>query len=411
MGQGLLRRVLILSTVTCMETVWQHELFTNMPHRTSMIVHGSRETRYLAIKEDVDFYILNHDGLWVPGVVDALLARQDIDLIICDEASVMRNSKTKTYHAMKQLLQPNHKLWMLTGLPCPNGPTDAFGLGHLVSPSRLPKYFTRWQADTMVQLNQFKWVPKPGAADKVFNALQPAIRFRKEDCLDLPPVIHLDRQVNLSTEQSKAYKTMRENLFIQQAGEPITAVNAAVKLGKLLQICCGTVHTDVDTYAPLDSTPRLEALKEAIDEANAKVVVFVPYTGALRQVAKYLETEGYTVGIVDGSVTGRKRTEVLNAFTQRTDPHVLVANPETASHGLNLTVADTFLWFSPIHSLDIYAQANERGNRPGQKNSMRIIHLGGTSLEWGVYRVLQRKNQDQQGLLDLYVQEMKGLEI
>lgn len=407
-NQGLVRKVLILSTMTCMETVWQHELFTNLPHRTSMIVHGPRETRLLTIQEDVDVYILNHDGLRVPGVVDALLARDDIDLIIVDEAAVLRSSRTRTYHEMKRLLQPQHKLWMLTGLPCPNGPEDAFGLGCLVSPSRLPKYFTRWQAETMVRLNQFKWVPKPGAMAKVFDALQPAIRFKKEDCLDLPPVIRMNRQVALSAEQEKAYRTMREKLFIQQAGEPVTAVNAAVKLGKLLQICCGAVHTDVNTYATIPCEPRLKALKEAIDEANAKVVVFVPYTGALRAVAKWLEAQGYSVGVVDGGVTGRKRTEVLNAFTRRTDPHILVANPETAAHGLNLTVADTFLWFSPIHSLDTYAQANERGNRPGQKTAMRIIHLGATPLEWGVYRVLERKNQDQQTLLGLYIQEMQS---
>lgn len=407
MNCGLVRRCLVLSTMTCMETVWQHELFTNLPHRTSMIVHGTQQTRLLTIQENVDVYILNHDGLRVRGVVDALLERNDIDLIIVDEAAVLRSSRTKTYHAMKQLLQPNRKLWMLTGLPCPNGPEDAFGLGHLVSPSLLPKYFTRWQAETMVKLNQFKWVPKPGAMGRVFEVLQPAIRFKKEDCLDLPPVIHMNRQVNLSAEQEKAYRTMREKLFIQQAGQPVTAVNAAVKLGKLLQICCGVVNSDVGTHAAIDSTPRLLALKEVIDEANAKVVVFVPYTGALRAVAKWLEAQGYSVGVVDGSVTGRRRTEVLNAFTRRTDPHVLVANPETAAHGLNLTVADTICWYSPIHSLDTYAQANERLSRPSQRNSVRIIHLGATPLEWGVYRVLEKKDSQQQGLLELYVQEMQ----
>lgn len=407
-NQGLVRRVLILSTMTCMETVWQHELFTNLPHRTSIIVHGTQQTRLLAIQEDFDVYILNHDGLRVRGVVDALLARGDIDLIVVDEAAVMRSSRTKTYHEMKRLLQPNHKLWLLTGLPCPNGPEDAFGLGQLVSPGRLPKYFTRWQAETMVKLNQFKWVPKPGAMGRVFEVLQPAIRFKKEDCLDLPPVIRMNRQTNLSQEQEKAYRAMREKMYLQQQGQPVTAVNAGVKLGKLLQICCGVVNSDVGTHVAIPCEPRLKALKEAIDEANAKVVVFIPYTGALRAVAKWLEAEGYSVGVVEGSVTGRKRTEVLNAFTRRTDPHVLVANPETASHGLNLTVADTIIWFSPIHSLDTYAQANERTSRPGQKNSVRIMHLGCTPLEWGVYKILEKKGSAQQGLLDLYVKEMQS---
>jgi SNF2 family DNA or RNA helicase len=202
---------------------------------------------------------------------------------------------------------------------------------------------------------------------------------------------------------------MKEKLRIQQMGEPITAVNAAAKLSKLLQICCGSVHTDVDTYASLDTAPRLKATKEAIDEDNAKVIVFVPYTGALWQVAKFLE-QYYTVGVINGSVTGGKRTAVLNAFTREPNPHVLVANPDTASHGLNLMVADTMIWFSPIHSLDIYRQACERMARPGQKNHMRVVHMGCSALEWGVSKVLQGKDDQQQSLLDLYKQELKTVD-
>lgn len=409
MNEGLVRRAVVLSTMTCMEIVWQQELFSNMPWRTAIVVHGTRTTRKLAIEEDVDVYILNHDGLRVPGVVESLLARGDIDLLIVDEAAVLRNSRTATYHAFKKLLQPTHRLWLLTGLPCPNSPEDAFGLGQLVSPSRLPKYFNRWQADTMVKVNQFKWVPKPDAWAKVYDALQPAIRYKKEDCIDLPPVVYMNRQAEMSTEQSKAYHAMKEKLYVMQAGSPVTAVNAAVKLGKLLQICAGSVHTDVDSYAPVPCAPRLAALKECIEEAHAKTVVFVPYTGALRQVVSYLEAEGFDVGMIDGSVTGRKRNTVLQTFTKSSNMQVLVANPDTASHGLNLTVCDTMIWFSPVHSLDTYSQACERMARPGQQNSMRIVHLGGCALEWHVYDVLKKKDRGQQTLLDLYRQEMAGV--
>lgn len=411
MKEKLIRRALILTTKTCMEVVWQHELFTNLPQRTSMVVHGTRNVRYTAISEDVDFYILNHDGLRIRGVVEALLNRDDIDLIIVDEASFLRNSRTATYHAMQKLIQPQHRLWMLTGQPCPNGPEDAFGLGHLVAPERLPKYFTRWQADTMVKINQFKWAPKPGAMEKVYEALQPAIRFRKEDCLDLPPVTYMNRQVDLSPEQAQAYKAMKDHLYVLQAGAPVTAVNAAVKLGKLLQIVCGAVRDDAGNYAPIPCAPRLAALSEAIGEANAKVVVFVPYTGALNQVVKYLEGQGLGVVMVDGSVTGGKRSRELQAFDRDSGVRVLVANPRTASHGLNLTVADTMVWFSPIHSLDVYRQACERMARPRQKNSTRIIHLGANALEWAVYKVLRGKDAAQQGLLEMYQQEMKSVEV
>lgn len=409
MDEGILRKVLIITTMSCMETVWQHELFNNLMHRTSIVVHGAKHTRLLAIKENVDYYIINHDGLRVPGITDALLERGDIDLIIVDEASMFRNSRTKTYAAFRKLLKPHHQLWMLTGQPCPNGPEDAFGLGHLVSPSRLPQYFTRWQAETMVKVSQFKWKAKPDAMAKVYDALQPAVRYTKEECLDLPPVVYLNRSAPLSLEQQRAYKLMKEKLRIAAInGESITAVNAAVKLSKLLQICCGCVNTDLNGHAPLDTTPRLSIVKEIIDEAISKIIVFVPYTGALNQVAHYLENQGYGVGVVDGHVTGNKRTAVLNAFTRGNEMKVLVANPDTASHGLNLSVASCIIWFSPIHSLDTYIQANARTARPGQKNNMQIIHIGAVSLEWKIYQVLSDKHNDQQSLLSMYKQELEN---
>ena len=109
----------------------------------------------------------------------------------------------------------------------------------------------------------------------------------------------------------------------------------------------------------------------------------------------YLEKEGYTTVVVDGHVTGSRRTTALNAFTRDPKVKVLVANPETAAHGLNLTVADTMIWFSPIHSLETYRQACERMARPGQANHMRVVHLGCTPLEWGVYKVLRGKDDRQ----------------
>ncbi len=412
MNEGILRKVLVITTMSCMETVWQHELFNNLMHRTSIVVHGTKHTRLLAIKENVDYYIINHDGLRVPGVVDALLARGDIDLIVVDEASMFRNSRTKTYASFRKLLKPHHQLWMLTGQPCPNGPEDAFGLGHLVSPSRLPQYFTRWQAETMVKVSQFKWRAKPGAMAKVYDALQPAIRYTKEECLDLPPVVYLNRSAPLSLEQQRAYKLMKDKLRMAAAsGESITAVNAAVKLSKLLQICCGCVNTDLNGHAPLDATPRLSVIKEIIDESIAKVIVFVPYTGALNQVARYLEDEGYSIGVVDGHVTGNKRTAILNAFTRGNEMKVLVANPDTASHGLNLSVASTMIWFSPVHSLDTYKQACERMARPGQANHMQIVHIGSTPLEWKVYQTLAQKGIDHESLLSLYKEEMEHWEL
>jgi superfamily II DNA or RNA helicase len=115
----------------------------------------------------------------------------------------------------------------------------------------------------------------------------------------------------------------------------------------------------------------------------------------------------HSVEVVDGDTTRSQRAQILGAFQDHKDPHIIVAHPKVASHGLNLTNADTIVWFSPIHSLDIYEQANERMARPGQKLKTNIIHLGGCPLEWGVYKVLRSKGRAQEEFLELFKQELQ----
>lgn len=401
-------KVLIMSTLSCLDSTWQREIFRNLMHRTSMVVHGTKAQRMAALAQDVDYYILNHHGLLVPGLAEELRKREDIDLIILDEASMLRNSTTRIYKTFTKMLRPDQRLWLLSARPCPNGPTDAWGLAKLVSPSRVPQFFTRWKDETMRKVSMWKWEPREDAKEKMHNAMQPAIIFKKEDCLDLPPTTYLDRNVPMSDIQHRYYQMMKTQLAVYAQEHEITAVNAAVLLSKLLQICAGAVRTNGQEYLGLDVKGRLSVLDELIEEANAKTIVFVPYTGALRQVAVHLEQKYGRIGMIDGSVGRNKRSAILAEFNDSKSMPILLAHPKTASHGLNLTVADTMVWFSPIHSLDVYEQANERMARPGQKLTTRIGHLGSCALEWNAYKVLRTKGAQQAEFLELFKQELQS---
>lgn len=404
MQEGLIRKVLILSTLSNLDLTWEREVFRNLMHRTSIVVHGTKHQRICALAEDVDFFIMNHHGMLV--VHDWIDKRDDIDLVILDEGAMLRNSRTQIYKRFKDYLRPEQRLWILTGKPCPNGPEDAWALARLVSPSRVPQFFTRWKDMTMRKVSMFKWVPREGSTQLMFDAMQPAIHFKKSDCLDLPPVTFSDRQVAMSPLQETYYKHMKTQLVIYAQEHQITAANAAVLLGKLLQICCGAVKTDGGEYIDLDPSPRLAVLDECFEQAAAKVLVFVPYTGALRAVTAHLQKK-YNVIQVDGSTTRARRKVLFNQFKDDKTIDGLVAHPKVAAHGLNFTEADTIVWFSPVHSLDTYDQANERMARPGQTRNTSIIHLGGTPLEWGAYRVLRTRGSAQEAFLELFRNELQ----
>lgn len=402
MTQGLVHRVLICAKLSTLDRVWMEEIFSVLMHRSAVVLHDTREKRLEKLARPADFYIINHEGVGL--LAPEIAARKDIDLIIYDEASELRNAGTNKYKILHKLLKPRHRVWLLTATPCPNAPTDAWALARLISPSRVPEYFSTFKRMTMLQVSQYKWVPRKESAEMAYNAMQPAVRYRKKDCLDLPPVVTEERTCELSKAQVEAYNNMRNHLILEKAGKVITAVNAADKINKLRQILCGAVkHPDTGNYVSIDHKPRLQVLLDCISEAAAKVLVIIPFKGILR----YLESEvsqHYTCGVLNGDVSRTKRNEIITAFKTQTDPHVLLCHPEVMAHGLNLTEADMCIFYAPIYSNDDFTQVVERINRPGQVNKMTIIRIGARAvpLEWSIYKLLDNRQAEQESILDLY---------
>lgn len=407
MDSGVIDKALIVCPRSTMHAVWEDEIVKHfMFNRRCVVLSGSRERRLKLLQQDVDFYIVNHDGVKV--IADALKERTDINLWIVDEAAVYRNAATSRYKLIKELVRPTDWLWLMTGTPCPNAPTDAWALSRLINNPSCPKFFNAFKLDTMVQVTQYKWIPKPDAYQRAYDILQPGIRFRKEDCIDLPPVTYQRRLCAMTAEQQRYYQQMHDQLVLQarqSPGQPITAANAAVKLQKLLQIALGCVYDNDGNPVAIDCGDRLATLSELVEEASAKVIVFVPFTGALNIVADHLR-QRWSVEIVNGSVGDRERARIFSAFQNEEDPRILVAHPNVTAHGLTLTAADTTIWYAPIFSLEIFEQANNRMNRPGQKNHMTVATIAATPLEQGLYAALGGKAQVQNAVLDLYRREI-----
>lgn len=403
MNTGRVEKALVLSPLSTLERVWQNDLFETLMHRSCTIVHGTRDKRKAALEADVDFYIANHDMLGIAEIVDIIFKRPDINLIIVDEASMFRNSATRKYKALQRLCSRHDiRLWMMTGTPCPNDPTDAWALAKLVSPERVPKFFGSFKRATMMQITQFKWVARADAFTTAFNAMHPAVRFKKADCIDLPPVTVQDRQCTMSAEQTKAFNELKKSMVAQvQSGEQVKAVNAADQIGKLRQILCGAVKVGDNEYQTMDHKSRFDVLLETIEGAAAKVLIVAPFKGIVRALEKEL-SKHYTVGVLNGDVAPRMRDNIIRDFKSGPDPHILLCHPKVMSHGLNLTEADTLIFYAPIYSNDEYQQVNERFNRAGQVNKMTIVRMAAHPLEWEIYRILSNRQSTQNSILDLF---------
>ena len=404
MNQGIIKKALIICPLSIMYSAWQADIMKTAIHRTCGVAHGSSTKRKKILDENFDFTIINYDGT---TVILEELQKAKFDLIIVDEANAYKTPNTKRWKTLAKLIEPTTWLWLMTGTPAAQSPVDAFGLAKLVSPGRVPKFSTAWRDRVMVSVSKFKWVPKHIATDEVFRALQPAIRYTKKECLDLPEVVYQTRDVPLTPQVSKFYNELKKQLLIEAAGEQISAVNAAASLNKLLQISAGAVYTDKHDVVQFDVSPRLNALKEVLEETTNKVVVFVPFLHAIKLVGEYLTKEGVTNEVIQGSVSARDRSDIINRFQTSPDPRVLIIQPQSAAHGITLTAADTVVFWAPVMSVETYLQCIARIERVGQVNKMSVVHLRGSEVEKKIYSMLQGKVDSHQKLVDLYKQELE----
>jgi SNF2 family DNA or RNA helicase len=208
MNEGLINRVLIICPISIMDSAWRADLFKFAMHRTVDIAHGSKKKRQEIINGEAEYIIINYDGV---EIVKDDIEAGGFDLIIVDEATHYKNSQSKRWKVLNSILKPQTWLWMMTGTPAAQSPVDAYGLAKLVNPKNVPKFFGAFRDMVMFKATQFKWLPKPNAVDTVFNALQPAIRFTKDECLDLPDMTYVKREVELTAQQKK-YSRRRTNI-------------------------------------------------------------------------------------------------------------------------------------------------------------------------------------------------------
>jgi SNF2 family DNA or RNA helicase len=404
---GLDGSMLVIGPLSTLERTWADEVWRNFPHLNVAVLHGTMQRRLALLEDGADVLVINHDGIKSTAMLAALagcIKNGRISVVVVDELAAFRNSTTARWKALRQLVKEVRYVWGMTGTPIPNEPTDAYGQIKLIAPDRIKGYYNTFRDATMKQVSKFKWVPREGALDYVYSVMQPAIRYSRNDCIDLPPTTYITREADLTPEQARMYKDMLAKFRAEHAsGQQITALNEAAKQLKLLQIVCGVAYgEDGDVVVP--AAARLQLVHEIVEEAGAKTIVFVPFRGALEHVANHLRGS-FSVDVVHGGISKSDRDRIFSDFQNGRDPRVLVAQPGTMSHGLTLTAADTIVWFAPITSNETYQQACARIVRPGQKRNTLIVHIESSELERRMYARLQRRQSTQGALLSMFEEE------
>ena len=387
LDEGVAKKVLIIAPLSTLKVVWGRELRHHLPHRSFVICTGSRKKREeLLATPGVQYVIINHDGF-----TNMASELKDFDVVIYDEATALKSPSSQRYKIFAKW-NATHKpwLWLLTGTPISQTPADAWTLARLVESPNCPRSYTTFKDMVMQKVTTFKWTPRPDSLETCKRVLQPSIRFSLDECKDLPDTNFVGRKTELTKQQEKAFKEMKDKAVTIFAAGEVAAPNTAVMLSKLLQISCGVVYGDGTTIA-IDASERYNTLTELINEIGDKVIIFVPLRGVQDWLHDKLTQDGFDVATVHGDVSKKDRDQIFNDFQHTDRPQILLAHPKVAAHGLTLTRAKDIVWYAPIYSLEQYEQANARIRRLTTTGKTTVWHIWATSFEAELYRRLRAK--------------------
>lgn len=290
-----------------------------------------------------------------------------------------------------------------------NSPMDAYGQAKLVGNRKIPHTVARFRDEMMYRVTEFKWVPRSDSMEKVKKILTPALYVAKRDVLkDLPPVTYTYRHVEMSKAQKTLFEELRKRQQAEVEGTQITAVNAAVKMAKLLQVAGGAVYNDDGDVIACDAKARIAEMLDLIEQSLSKTIVFVPYRHVLEQIGLALKKHGVGYREIHGDVKRSDREEVFREFQKEGTFDVLLAIPNAMAHGVTATAASTIVWFMPTSRNEIYTQACARIDRKGQTLPMTICHLVAHPIEKQLYQAQQETIDYERKVLALYNRLLKG---
>lgn len=366
-----MRKVLVIAPLKPAKETWLAEIekWDHLKHLTTSLIIGTPQKRIDALERDADIYIINREN--VVWLVNYYKSKWPFDMVIIDELSSFKSSKSQRFRALKKVRKYINRIVGLTGTPSPNGLLDLWPEMFLLDEGKaLGRTLTSYRDTYFIPDKRnastiFSWKPKQGAEELIYNKLDGlCISMKSADYLQLPERLFLNREVEMSEKAMKLYKALERDTLLPFADGDIDAPTAAALTNKLLQAAGGAAYDENGNVKYLHND-KLEALEQLIEEANGQpVLVFYAYR---HERDRIMEKFPEAVDIKEKSAVTRWNNKEIP---------ILLAHPASAGHGLNLQEGGHIaIWYGLPTSLELYQQANKRLHRPGQKETVLIHHI------------------------------------
>lgn len=403
------RKPLIIAPLRVARDTWPAEIqkWDHLEGMTWSVIIGTAQERLAALQKKADIYIINREN--VQWLVEQSGMPFDYDMLVIDELSSFKSWQAKRFKALMKVRPFVKRVVGLTGTPTSGGLMDLFAEFRLLDMGqRLGRFIgqyrnTFFRPDRVNGPIVYSYKPLPGAEEEIYRRIGD-ITISMKACghLKMPELITTNYEVEMSPAEQKAYEAMKEELVLSLPDGEVTAANAAVLTGKLLQMSSGAIYSDDGSTIHIHDR-KLDALEDIIEGMNGRpLLVGYWFKHDLQRITERLTKISIPFERLDSEASMKR----WNAGQIQ----VGLAHPASTGHGLNLQEGgSTICWFSPTWSLELYQQMNARLYRQGQKaETVVITHIvtKGT-VDSRVLKALSEKDRIQEALIAAVKAEVK----
>jgi|WetSurMetagenome_2_1015567.scaffolds.fasta_scaffold09230_13 SNF2 family DNA or RNA helicase len=370
---GKINRLLVVAPLSVLH-VWENEFkkFADFPYDIKVQSTFSIGTR----KGILNVFIVSYETSW--RIADEILLWKP-DMVIADESQKIKSidaKRSKFLHDLGNIVK--YKM-ILTGTPVTQSPLDVFSQYKFLNKSIFGDGITKFK-DRYAELDDFgKVVSYKNLDEMADKAHSIAFRVRKEEVFDLPPFVDEVMYCELN-ESRELYDEVRDELRKAFIKGKVNYNDALAKLQKLSQIA-GGFYSEIDEYNERHitqvGTEKLNLFKNIVIDfpIDKKFVVFCRYLSEISAISQLLDEMHIKNEIITGATPMEMRKDILSKFKTNEKLRCIVLNIQVGSVGIDLTDADTMIFYSHSYSYADYEQARARIHRHGQANKCLYISL------------------------------------
>lgn len=374
---------------------WRREFlaYSFVPEEKILCLTGAGRTRSLnlerRVEEDPNFIaITNYEGLYSEELFQSLLSWSP-QIIVLDESHKCKDvSSKRTKLVLKLSKKANVGRYILSGTPILNSAEDIFPQFLFLDRGETfgakyydfrRQYFVDLNANRPRQSYFPKWVPKPGSEEEINKLIYTkALRVKKEECLDLPPLVKQIVTCEMSPDQARFYKILEKDAIAEVSGNIVSADLAIKKALRLQQVATGFVNSDDAGIQAFHPDTRAAVLEELLGQipADAKILIWAVFKENYNAIRGVLTRLGERFLEIHGDVPAEQKQANVDAFNAPRSPfRVLVAHPASAGIGVNLVSASYAIFYSRNFSLEQDLQAEARNYRGGSEIHEKVTRI------------------------------------